>query len=153
MSINPCRRRRLVSILSGCVILAGCAALKHKDEPRSTSSEAVLDHTWHWVETTTPDGRIDVAKPDRYTIRLKQNGEAQLRFDSNHGSSFYEMSEGTLSLGPLTATRVPCAGNSKGPVYMNQLEAVRGFFTENGFLYLELPADSGTMRFRRADNG
>lgn len=153
MSTNPDRRQRLVSVLSGCLILAGCATPEQTDESRSASSEAVVGHTWEWMETTTPDGRIDVARPNRYTMRLNPNGEAQLRFDCNHGGSFYEISEGALSLGPLTATRVPCAGNSKGPVYMNQLGAVRGFFTDNGFLYLELQDDSGMMRFRRADGG
>lgn len=149
----PCRRLLLVSLAAGFVMSAGCTGPSHDGGSRSMSSETVVGSTWEWVETTTPDGHIDVPKPARYTMRLKRNGEAQLRFDCNHGGSLYEISHGALSFGPLTATRVPCAEDSRGSAYMAQLEAVHGFFTENGFLFLELPGDSGTMRFRRADGG
>jgi hypothetical protein len=33
---------------------------------------------------------------------------------------------------------------------MRDLQRVSSFFVEGGELYLELPADSGTMRFRKA---
>lgn len=146
-------RRRLLhaSVLSSFLAAAGCASPVADENVRATSGASVVGHTWEWLDTDTPDGRIDVARPDRYTMRLKRNGEAQLRFDCNHGGSFYEISDGALSFGPLTATRIPCREGSRGPVYMKQLGAVHGFFTQNGFLYLELPDGSGTMRFRRAD--
>jgi len=153
MNHTPHRRRRIVQLLCGLIIVAGCAAPQQEDGARSLAPATVVDHTWEWVETKTPHGSIEVAKPARYTMRLKHNGEAQLRFDCNHGGSFYEISDGRLSFGPLTATRIPCPEGSRGPVYMEQLGAVHGFYTESGFLYLELPADSGTMRFRRADSG
>ena len=145
-----CRWLCIVSLLSGPTAGTGWAASNQDDASGSASGETIVGTTWEWVETTTPDGRIDVGEPERYTIRLKRNGEAQLRFDCNHGGSFYEISGGKLSFGPLTATRVPCPDGSHGPVYMKQLGAVQSFFTEEGFLYLKLPGDSGTMRFRRA---
>lgn len=141
----------LLSVAAVFMTATGCSMPVPEAGDRSTDKEAVLGVTWEWAETITPAERIEVATPNRYTIRLKRNGEAQIRYDCNHGGSLYDISDGTLSFGPLTATRIPCPAGSQASAYMHQLAAVNAFFTENGFLYLELPADGGTMRFRKAD--
>lgn len=138
--------RRTSRIVCGAILVslaAGCS------NDKSTAAEDITGTTWEWTQTSTPTDRIEVSDPRRYTIRLKQNGEARIRYDCNHGGSLYEISEARLSLVPLTYTRVPCHEGSRYIMYRRQLAAVTTFYIEDGFLFLGFPNDAGTMRFRR----
>ncbi len=46
------------------------------------------------------------------------------------------------------STRMACAPDSLDTVFMRDLQRVVSFFLRNGRLYLELPYDSGTLKFR-----
>jgi len=145
------RNAALGAVLAGGLLLAGGCAAPAEREPAGTSAvDRITGTTWEWTGTVTPEGNIEVAEPARYTIRLTPGGEARIRYDCNHGGSFYEIDESSFSFGPLTATRVPCPDGSQGPVYMRQLGAVTSFFTRDGDLFLGLGDDSGAMRFRAA---
>jgi len=117
---------------------------------RSTDSRQVLNKTWQWELTITPVEKIDVPNPERYTILLTAEGKVQARFDCNRGGGNYEISEGKLSFGPLMSTRMACPPDTLDAPFMRDLQRVASFFVENGNLYLELPFDSGTMKFRSA---
>jgi len=131
------------------VIAAGCAT-GGKPEPvtRTKEPRPVLNRTWQWVSTVTPVEKITVPKPERYTIRLTDDGKVQARFDCNGGGGTYQISEGRLSFGPLLSTRMACPPESLDGPFMRDLQRVASFFLQDGQLYLELPLDSGTMRFR-----
>jgi heat shock protein HslJ len=43
-----------------------------------------------------------------------------------------------------------CPPDTQDASFMRDLQRVASFFIERGELYLELPVDSGTMRFRQA---
>jgi heat shock protein HslJ len=90
---------------------------------------------------------IAVADPGRYTVHFGEGGEAAIRFDCNRGGGNYEMARGSIRFGNLYSTRMACLPGSQDTVFMRQLEAARLFFVEGGMLYLDLFADSGTMRF------
>ena len=62
----------------------------------------------------------------------------------------YQISEGKLSFGPLLSTRMACPEDSLDALFMRDLQRVTSFFIEDGFLYLELLLDSGTMKFKAA---
>jgi heat shock protein HslJ len=128
--------------------IAGCAA-KDGAHPavRSRDPQVVLGRTWQWLETVTPVEKITVPNPERYTILLTDGGKLQARFDCNSGGGAYKISEGKLSFGPLVSTRMACPPGSLDGRYMRDLQRVVSFFIENSNLYLELPLDSGTMRF------
>ena len=66
----------------------------------------------------------------------------------NRGGGDYRISTGKLSFGPLLSTRMACPEDSLDGPFMRDLQRVVSFFVENGMLYLELPMDSGTMKFR-----
>lgn len=117
---------------------------------RSKDPRLVLNKTWQWESTTTPVEMIDVPNPERYTIFMKDDGKIQARFDCNHGGGNYEISAGKLSFGPLMSTRMACPEDSLEGPFMRDLQRVVSFFIDNGRLYLELPYDSGTMKFRPA---
>lgn len=146
--------RNTVRILSAALLgmmIAGCAAGgKTAPAGRSTDPQDVLGKTWEWEQTITPIEKITVPNPERYTIRLTENGRLQARFDCNRGGGDYKISAGKLSFGPLLSTRAACPADSLDARFMKDLQRAASFFIDKGDLYLELPLDSGAMRFRQA---
>jgi len=57
---------------------------------------------------------------------------------------------GKLSVGPLISMRMAFPEGSLDGPFMRDLQRVASFFIEDRQLYLELPYDIGTMRFRDA---
>lgn len=135
-----------------CALLVGCSATAspgHGD--RSHAPQAIQDVTWQWVSTVTPVERIDVDKPQRYTLLLKSSGEAVVRFDCNRGGGAYTISQGKIAFGPMLSTMAACEPGSLDRAYARDLQRASTFFVMDGTLYIELPYDSGTMAFRRAE--
>lgn len=131
-------------------IVAACSSTAPVTKSRSTDPQMVLNKTWRWVSTLTPVEKITVPEPDRYTILLSDSGRLQAQFDCNSGGGNYEIAHGKLSFGPLLATRMACPQDSLDYRFMKDLQRVKLFFLQEGELYLELPMDSGTMRFQAA---
>jgi heat shock protein HslJ len=142
---------RILSMVLLGMLVAGCSAgSSHIQNMRSTDTQAVLDKTWQWESTITPVEKITVSEPERYSIFLKADGKAQIRFDCNRGGGEFKISPGKLSFGPLMSTRMACPPDTLDGPFMRDLQRVASFFVQNGLLYLELPYDSGTMKFRPA---
>ena len=143
------KMQRITLTIIVVLVLAGCAGKPasienvHLNDP-----QAVLGKTWEWESTTNPVEKIVVAAPERYTVLLGADARAQMRFDCNRGGGGYEISPGRLSFGPLMATRMACPPDSLDNVFMRDLQRVASFFFRDDRLYLELPYDSGTMKFR-----
>ena len=139
--------RFLILIASG-IFLIGCAAI-----PLNTQSEqnydpqTILGKQWQWESTITPVEQITVGTPKNYTILLKADNKVQVRFDCNRGGGSFEISLGKLSFGPIMSTRAACPPGSLDFRFARDLQRVVSFFTRNNNLYLELPYDSGTLKF------
>jgi len=138
--------RILILSLFGFILMSCSSA--HRNDVFIHSPDMVMNKTWQWVATVTPVEQIEAMQPERYTIFLNSNGKLQARFDCNRGGGNYRMSEGKLSFGPLMSTRMACSAESQDAIFMKYLQRVKSFFIRNNNLYLELPFDSGTMRFR-----
>lgn len=145
-------KRRGIMVLAILALTVACCATAGKTTPAAYSKDPqlVLHRTWHWVGTVTPVDTITVPHPERYTIRLADEGNVQARFDCNAGGGKYILSEGKLSFGPLLSTRMACPADSLDGPFLRDLQRTASFFVRDGDLYLELPYDSGTMRFRQA---
>ncbi len=143
---------RILSFLCLIVLLPSCSSTVSKPgtQNRGTDPQMVLDKNWQWVSTLTPVEKITVPAPERYTILLSETGRLQAQFDCNSGGGNYEISPGKLSFGPLLAIRMACPPDSLGYRFMQDLQQVKLFFMQGGELYLDLPMDGGTMRFRAA---
>ncbi len=115
---------------------------------RIVDAEAVLKTTWLWESTQTPVEKIEAAHPERYTIILQDEGKVQAQFDCNKGRGSYTISRGRLSFTQFISTRMACSENSQDQLFIRDLQRVTSFFVDNGNLYLELPYDSGTMKFK-----
>lgn len=143
--------KHVLTLLLLGTVLAGCAMNAHERQTtRSTDPGQVVGKTWQWVSTVTPVDRVSATAPERYTILLHPQGKVQARFDCNRGGGEYEMAQGKLTFKPMMATRMACPPGSQDSRFMRDLQQTVSFFLEQGHLYLELPLDSGTMKFRMA---
>lgn len=129
---------------------AGPTGAEPSDPPAAEAGAAVVGTKWQWTGTTTPVERIAVTDPSRYTIRLGDDGNAEIEFDCNRGSGKYSITEHGLSFGMFLSTRMACPEDSQDFVFMSELEKISSYFVSDGNLYLEMPYDSGTMRFERS---
>jgi heat shock protein HslJ len=130
------------------LIVAGCAGRTYSEPTtHSTEPSSVIGRTWQWEATVTPVEKIRVPDPERYTILLTADGKVQASIDCNRGGGDYRIGEGTLTFGPMLSTRMACPPDSLDHQFMRDLQRVVSFFVDNDTLYLELPYDSGTMKF------
>ncbi len=143
-------------LLLALLVFPGCDTSNEPEEVEAETDEFVRDPAaitgieWEWVSTTTPVEQTDVPEPARYTILLEPGGKLRARFDCNRGGGESELTEGKLSFGPMMSTRMACPPDSLDAPFMRDLERVTSFFVRAGELYLEMPYDSGTLRFRKA---
>ena len=117
---------------------------------QSMNPRAVLNITWYWESTISPVEKIMVSEPEHYAFILKDDGKVNAKFDCNRGGGNYQISEGKLSFGPLISTRMACPQDSLNMIFMRDLQRVNSFYMQDGSLFLELPLDGGTMKFKTA---
>jgi heat shock protein HslJ len=110
----------------------------------------VVEVTWQWESLVTPVETVKPDQPDRYTIRFERTGRASVRADCNRGGGAYTVTrDRRLSFGPIALTRAACATDSLGDRFARDVGRVSSYFVRDGALFLEMPVDSGTLRFRR----
>ena len=113
---------------------------------------AVIGATWEWVGFTDPvNGTQEIATPERYTLRLLPSGTARIQADCNRGAGKYTVDGSSVDLEVTTLTRAACPPGSLSTDYVKYLNAAAVWFMQDGDLYFDLFADSGTMRFVKAE--
>jgi len=161
-------RRPTLTLLALCGGLLACSArdqpgpLPATAEARATAAgpaaaapspalpAEVVDVTWQWVSLTTPVEQVDVGTPERYTVRFAPDGRVSLQADCNRGGGSYAVgADGRIELGPIALTKMACPPGSLGDRFVRELGRATNYFPKDGDLFLELPIDSGTLRFRR----
>ncbi|MGD9890470.1 MAG: META domain-containing protein [Dehalococcoidia bacterium] len=106
---------------------------------------------WQWQGTLMNDGTAIVpADPTQYTLELMEDGRAVIRADCNNGFGGFATADNLITLGPFALTRALCPPGSLDTRFVRQLESVVSFLIVDGDLVLELPFDSGGMRFSAA---
>jgi len=110
----------------------------------------VTGATWQWVSFTTPVEQLNVDQRERYTIAFDPAGRVSLRADCNRGGGSYTVAtDRRLTLGPIALTRAACPSGSLSDRFVREVGRASSYFVRNGELFLELPVDSGTLRFER----
>jgi heat shock protein HslJ len=116
----------------------------------TTTAGDVVDVVWEWVSTTTPVEEVKVNSPDRYTLRLGSDGHLALKADCNRGAGSYAIGgDRALTVKPIALTRAMCPPGSLSDRFVKDVGRATSYFVKDSELYLELPTDSGTLRFRR----
>ena len=107
----------------------------------------LTDNPWQWLSLTTPVETTTVSDPSLYTIQFNTDGSAAIRADCNTATASYTTNENAISISLGATTLVACPDGSLDALYLNTMTNVTTYFFEAGDLYLEMPADGGTMRF------
>jgi heat shock protein HslJ len=114
----------------------------------STLPSNMPEVTWQWVSFTSPVEQIAVDAPERYTIRFGPDGRAAVKADCNRGNTSYSIrADRRIALGPIVLTRMMCPPGSQDARFVKELGRATSYFLKDGDLFLELPVDSGTLRF------
>ncbi len=137
-------------ILLGLMITACNSGTPSETAKDVTEPVSFYDCTWQWESTTTPEEKITVPNPERYTILFSPDMKADIRFDCNRGGGDFTILDNKISFGPLISTRMACPEDTLDAEFMRDLQGVQTFFIQGDNLFLELPADSGTMKFGQA---
>ena len=102
---------------------------------------------WQWVSLASPVAETAVADPTRYTITFNEDGSAAIKADCNNVVASYVRDGRSLTITPGPTTTAACPEDSLGEQFVASLSAAAIYFFLDGELYLDLFADSGTLRF------
>jgi heat shock protein HslJ len=105
---------------------------------------------WQWESLISSAEKLAVNEPERYTLQLQGGGKAQVLSDCNRGKASYSFDGRRFNMKIAGFTRAACAAGSLSGRYLKALESAVGQRVKGENLFLDLPADGGTMKFVRA---
>ena len=145
-------RLRAATLIAVLAVGFGCAKKKSDEATTgSTATEVVITSpvgfVWKWEGTQTPVGRITPDDPTKYTLEFLPDTTVVAQIDCNRGSGPFKMDGKSIFIGPLAVTRMACPPNSYDGKFVQQIDAARTIFFRGDTLFMDLFADSGTMRF------
>ena len=128
-------------------ILPGFSSDVMKSQNDGTSG-GLVGPVWHWLGTQLNDGTAYTpTEADLYTLTFTAEGIALVRADCNMGNGPYTVDGNQISIQILAMTRAFCPPPSLSDTFVQQLSQVTSYSIRGTELLLELPVDSGTMRF------
>ncbi len=134
------------------VLLAGgCAS---PPGPQPVARLAGTSWELHAIQSMDDaQGTTRIPEPQRFTLRFDADGRASLRLDCNRGTGTWEAKPagddtGTLTFGPIAATRATCPPPHLGERIARDLAYVRGYRLKDGNLFMSLIADGGIYEWR-----
>jgi heat shock protein HslJ len=112
----------------------------------------ITGQTWQWIEfTDAVTGAQPVANPARYLIEFVPSGTVRVVADCNRGAGQHQVDGASLQITVQAMTRAMCAPGSLSDQFVQRLNAAAIWFVQDGDLFIDLFADSGTMRFTAAE--
>ncbi len=124
--------------------------LTHADGTVDTyidNAPTITGTVWQWLGTVTGEGPLEVADSSRYTIEFLDDGTAAIKADCNRVVAQYTAEAGAITITPGPMTLAACPDDSQGEEFVRQLSGAALYFFQDGDLYIDQFADSGTMRF------
>ncbi len=115
--------------------------------PTPEVEPALTGTTWEWVSTTDPNGVTAVNNPTRYTILFNADGTANIKADCNNVSATYTADSSSISIVPGPSTLAACPEDTLDQQFLAGLTNAAIYFFQEGDLFMDMQADSGTMRF------
>jgi heat shock protein HslJ len=105
---------------------------------------------WQWESLITSAEKVAVVDPGRYKLQLQAGGKAQVLADCNRGQASYSFEGRNFKIRITGMTRAACPAGSLSGRYLKALEAAVSQRVRGDNLFLDLPANGGTMKFVRA---
>ncbi len=127
-----------------------CAASLPQDAVENALPSEVLGIAWQWsgLVETEPASQSLVPHPENYTLLLQPDGSLEIKADCNVVNGSYVALDGgaiSIQLGPSTAAF--CGEASLDQQYLELLNSVDGYASEDGHLTLNLEDGAGNMLF------
>ena len=108
----------------------------------------LIGTVWQWLGTRyNNDTQTVPVKPADYTLQFLSEGKLVIKANCNLTGGHYSITNQQLSMLITHATLVPCEAESLENRFVQDLMHAAIFFFRDGYLYLDLKYDSGTMRF------
>jgi heat shock protein HslJ len=105
---------------------------------------------WQWESLISSAEKVAVNQPERYMLQLQAGGKAQVLADCNRGQASYSSDGRSFNIRITGVTRAACPPGSLSGRYLKALETAVGQRVRGENLFLDLPADGGSMKFVRA---
>jgi heat shock protein HslJ len=133
---------KVLRVIAVMVALGGAGC----DESPVSPSE-LTNITWK-LESIERTGSAPVAipNPEEYTLRLEDNGRANVRADCNSCNGRYSLDGSSLSITAVACTRAFCGLGSFDGNYADALENVRSAAVSGN--QLTIRGNGFTLRFR-----
>ncbi len=145
----PLRAAVLVAALATAF---GCAKKKSEETAANAPATPVaitspVGFVWKWEGTQTPVAFVKPDDPTKYTLEFLPDTSVVAQIDCNRGTGAYKMDGKAIVIGPLAVTRMACPTGSLDATFVQQIDAARTIFFRGDTLFMDLFADSGTMKF------
>jgi heat shock protein HslJ len=112
----------------------------------------ITDKAWQWIEFTDPvNGTQAIPNPASYQVTFQPSGIVRINADCNRGAGQYQVDGAAMQFTVQAMTRAMCPPGSLSNEFIQNLNAAAVWFVQDGDLYIDLFADSGTMRFALAE--
>jgi len=116
----------------------------------AVAGEYIIGVTWKWQQTRyNNDSNASPQDPSRYTIAFRPDGALNIRADCNRAGGKYTIQKSTLTVEVTHSTRAACPPDSLEQTFLRDLNSAAIYFLREGYLYIDLKYDSGTMKFSR----
>jgi heat shock protein HslJ len=103
---------------------------------------------WQWQSTSYPNNEDLIAdNPAQFTARFLADGQFSTGTDCNTAVGSYEINDNEMSIDPVAVTEIACGGETLEQSYLQDIQAVSGYYitgTNELLLYTESGA---SMRF------
>lgn len=117
-------------------------------EQKKESIPSLTGKVWQWTHTRyNNDQRTVPARPEHYTLQFSEDGQINVKADCNLKGGTYALDDKKLTLTLRMSTMAACEPGSLEDEFVRNLTAATIYFFMNGDLFLDLKADTGTMRF------
>ncbi len=140
-------RRIMVLGVALALLLAGGALAA-----QTTDTAGLVGTVWQWQGTQmSDDSAFTPDDPANYTIEFMTDGSIAIQADCNQANASYTLDSGALTVIAGPTTLMACPEGSLGSDFLAQLSIAGSFFLQEGDLFIDLQADSGTMHFAPAE--
>ena len=125
------------------------------EEPAAEAPDLSMltDNPWQWMSYVGGEDYFDVESPESYLVAFNDDGTVNIVADCNNASGSYTEDAGSLSIEIGPVTMAACPPESRSDQFITYLGSAAFAFFEDGYLYIDLFADGGTLSFIWADAG